>query len=50
MSTDNGNHTEAAAPVDVEKQPTIEMNKKTLKDVVLEGLEEKGKGKDLWLW
>lgn len=25
-------------------------NKKTFKDVVLEGLEEKGKGKDAWLW
>ncbi|CRK89407.1 CLUMA_CG003157, isoform A [Clunio marinus] len=25
-------------------------NKKTLKDVVLDGLEEKGKGKDCWLW
>lgn len=24
--------------------------KKTLKDAVLEGLEEKGKGKDCWLW
>lgn len=24
--------------------------KKTLKDVVLEGLEEKGKGTDYWLW
>lgn len=24
--------------------------KKTLKDVVLDGLEEKGRGKDLWLW
>lgn len=23
---------------------------KTLKDVVLEGLEEKGKGRDFWLW
>lgn len=24
--------------------------RKTLKDVVLEGLEEKGKGQDHWLW
>lgn len=24
--------------------------KRTLKDVVLEGLEEKGKGTDGWLW
>lgn len=24
--------------------------KKTLRDAVLEGLEEKGKGKDCWLW
>lgn len=24
--------------------------KKTLKDVVLEGLEEKGRGTDYWLW
>lgn len=23
---------------------------RTLKDVVLEGLEEKGSGRDLWLW
>ena len=35
-------------PTEEEKQPAID--KKTLKDVVLEGLEEKGKGKDLWLW
>ena len=25
-------------------------SKKTLKDVVLDGLEEKGRGKDSWLW
>lgn len=25
-------------------------NVKSLKEVVLEGLEDKGKGKDLWLW
>lgn len=25
-------------------------DKKTFKDVVLEGLEEKGNGKDAWLW
>lgn len=25
-------------------------SKKTLKDVVLDGLEEKGMGKDAWLW
>ena len=25
-------------------------SKKTLKDVVLDGLEEKGRGKDFWLW
>lgn len=25
-------------------------NKKTLKESVLDGLEEKGAGKDLWLW
>lgn len=24
--------------------------KRTLKDVVLDGLEEKGSGKDYWLW
>lgn len=34
----------AAAAVDVPA------NKKTLKDVVLEDLEEKGKGRDAWLW
>lgn len=26
------------------------VEKRTLKDVVLEGLEEKGKGTDYWLW
>jgi hypothetical protein len=35
-----------AAVVDV----TVGINKKTLKEVVLEGLEEKGSGKDAWLW
>jgi hypothetical protein len=25
-------------------------DKKTFKDVVLQGLEEKGSGKDAWLW
>lgn len=25
-------------------------DKKTLKEVVLEGLEEKGRGRDMWLW
>jgi hypothetical protein len=31
---------------------TVEVpaNKKTLKEVVLESLEEKGSGKDAWLW
>lgn len=35
---------EAAATVQVPS------DKKTLKEAVLEGLEEKGRGKDLWLW
>lgn len=26
------------------------LEKRTLKEVVLEGLEEKGKGTDSWLW
>ena len=30
------------------EQPAIV--KKSLKDVVNDGLEEKGKGKDMWLW
>lgn len=30
------------------EQPAIA--KKSLKDVVNDGLEEKGKGKDMWLW
>lgn len=34
----------AAAIVDVSA------DKQTLRDVVLEGLDEKGKGRDLWLW
>lgn len=34
----------AAATVD------MSADKKTLKDVVLEGLEDKGKGRDMWLW
>lgn len=45
MSDEKLNQVPAAAddvPVDPEK--------KTLKDVVLDGLEEKGKGKDHWLW
>lgn len=29
---------------------TKEADKKTLREAVLEGLEEKGKGKDSWLW
>lgn len=36
----------AAAATEVPASP----EKKTLKDVVLEGLEEKGKGNDHWLW
>lgn len=28
----------------------VKKEKKTLKDIVLDGLEEKGKGKDAWLW
>lgn len=28
----------------------VSVEKKTLKEAVLEGLEEKGKGRDLWLW
>lgn len=51
MSTEKVNHTEPDPdPSEEEKQPAIKPNKKTLKEVVLEGLEEKGKGKDLWLW
>lgn len=30
--------------------PTNEAERKTLREAVLEGLEEKGKGKDCWLW
>lgn len=30
------------------EQPVV--GKKSLKDVVNDGLEEKGKGKDMWLW
>lgn len=45
MTTDKVHET-----ADEEQQPAIVPEKKTLKDVVLEGLEEKGKGKDLWLW
>lgn len=32
----------------IEGQPAI--GKKSLKDIVNDGLEEKGKGKDMWLW
>lgn len=28
----------------------VEIPKKTLKDAVTQGLEEKGAGKDMWLW
>lgn len=28
----------------------VEMPKRTLKDAVEQGLEEKGEGKDFWLW
>jgi biotin synthase-related radical SAM superfamily protein len=38
-----------AAATDEERQPVLD-KKKTLKDVCLEGLDEKGKGKDSWLW
>jgi hypothetical protein len=47
------NETEAAASSEKggEEVPlNTSEKKKTLKDVVLEGLEEKGKGKDYWLW
>lgn len=36
----------AAAAVEV----PVNHEKKSLKDAVLEGLEEKGKGTDHWLW
>lgn len=42
--TDEATNLQAAAAIDVPA------NKKTLKDVVLESLEEKGSGKDAWLW
>lgn len=45
MSDDKLNK-EAAAAVDVPPSPV----KKSLKEAVLEGLEEKGKGTDHWLW
>jgi hypothetical protein len=41
--SDSQNYTAAAADV-------VPAKKKTLKDVVLEDLEEKGKGRDAWLW
>lgn len=44
------NQTVPAANDDDDEQPAVDKKKKTLKDVVLEGLEEKGKGKDCWLW
>lgn len=31
-------------------ETAVTTEKKTLKDIVLDGLEEKGKGKDAWLW
>lgn len=42
----------AATPLNNDDDAEVVNNesKKTLKDVVLEGLEEKGKGKDCWLW
>lgn len=39
---------EKSAAAVVETPVTNE--KKTLKELVLDGLEEKGKGKDAWLW
>lgn len=42
--TDSQQNEAAAAVVQVSS------DKKTLKNAVLEGLEEKGKGKDMWLW
>lgn len=45
MSDDKLNE-EAAAAVDAPPTP----EKKSLKEAVLEGLEEKGKGTDHWLW
>lgn len=42
MSDTKLNHT-AAASIEVPE-------KKTLKDAVLDGLEEKGRGTDHWLW
>ena len=33
-----------------DETPTNEVERKTLREAVLEGLEEKGKGKDCWLW
>lgn len=35
---------------DLKDEVATSEEKKTLKDAVLEGLEEKGKGKDCWLW
>jgi hypothetical protein len=49
MTSEKVDETEADVTND-ENKPALEPEKKTLKDVVLEGLEEKGKGKDLWLW
>lgn len=40
----------AATPLNAEAEVETNEAKKTLKDAVLEGLEEKGKGKDCWLW
>lgn len=32
------------------KKIDVEVPRRTLKDAVAQGLEEKGAGKDLWLW
>ena len=45
MSDEKLNTTVTAADEAPEKG-----DKKTLKEVVLDGLEEKGRGKDKWLW
>lgn len=46
MSDEKLNKEAAAAAAEV----PVSDDKKTLKDVVLDGLEEKGKGNDHWLW
>lgn len=40
----------AAPMLNDEEAELANDSKKTLKEVVEEGLEEKGKGKDCWLW